>query len=257
MRWRNALEALGIALAVAAGGLLAFSLAEGGDPSIERAIQALQSDASPKVRAQAALLLRHRAASEGVPALQSALASDPAAVVRAASASALGRVGDPSAREPLARAANADPDGEVRSTASAALQELAQRVRTLARPVAIEEVRGAGSPASRGALRDALTRHLAERGFPPAPPGDEAALRLKASVLTLDVAESGGKVTIDVKASAVAVEPGGRMAAMSEGAAHLRTQGTRLTREKEEQLAARALDAAAQMLSDELAAELR
>jgi hypothetical protein len=130
-------------------------------------------------------------------------------------------------------------------------------MRTRARPVAIEEVRGAGSPAAKGALRDALTRHLAERGFPPAPPGDDAALRLKASVLALDVSEAGGKVTIDVKASAVAVEPGGRMAAMSEGAAHLRTQGSRLSREKEEQLAARALDAAARMLSDELAAELR
>jgi hypothetical protein len=257
MRWRNALEALGVAVAVVAGGLIAFGLAEGGDPSIERAIQALQSDPSPKVRAQAALLLRHRAAAEGVAALRSALANDPAAVVRATAASALGRVGDPSVREPLALAANADPDREVRSTATAALKELAERTRTRARPVAIEEVRGAGSPAARGALRDALTRHLAERGFPPAPPGDEAALRLKASVLTLDVAESGGKVTIDVKASAVAVEPGGRMAAMSEGAAHLRTQGTRLTRERQEQLAARALDAAARMLSDELAAELR
>jgi len=257
MRWRNALEAVGIALAVAAGGLLAFTLAEGGDPSVERAIQALQGDDSPKVRAQAALLLRHRAAAEGVPALVAALASDPAPVVRAASASALGRVADPAAREPLARAANGDPDPEVRSTATGALAELAQRLRTRARPVAIEEVRGAGTAAARGALRDALTRHLAERGFPPAPPGDEAALRLKASVLSLDVAEAGGRVTIDVKASAVAVEPGGRMAAMSEGAAHLRTQGSRLSREKEEQLAARAIDAAARMLSDELAAELR
>jgi HEAT repeat protein len=257
MQWRNALQAVGVALAVAVGGLLAFTLAEGGDPSIERAIQALQSDPSPKVRAQAALLLRHRAAAEGSAALVAALEGDPASVVRASSAAALGRVGDPSVREPLARAANADPDAEVRSTATAALKELSARMRTRPRPVTIEEVRGAGSPAARSALRDALTRHLAERGFPPASPGDEAALRLKASVLALHVSEASGRVTIDVKASAVAVEPGGRMAAMSEGAAHLKTQGTRLTREKEEQLAARALDAAARMLSDEIAAELR
>jgi HEAT repeat protein len=257
MRVRNLLEAVGVVAAVALGALLAVSLAEGGDPSVERAVQALRGDPSAKVRAQAALLLRQKAAPEGAPALVAALEHDPAAVVRASAAAALGRIGDPAAREPLARAANADPDGEVRTTASEALKELSDRVRTRARPVAIEEVQGAASPALRTALRDSLVRHLAERGFPAAPPGDDRALRLKASVLAVDVSESGGKVSIDVKASAVAVEPGGRMAAMSEGAAHLRTQGTRLSREKEEQLAVRALDAAARMLSDELAAELR
>jgi len=257
MRLRNLLEAFGVVAAVAVGTLLAFGLAEGGDPSVERAIQALQSDPSPKVRAQAALLLRQKAAPESVPALVARLETDPATVVRAASAAALGRIGDPAAREPLARAANADPDGEVRATASEALKVLAERLRTRARPVAIEEVQGKGSPAVKLALREALYRHLAERGFPAAPPGEAGALRLKASVLALEVAESGGRVSIDVKASAVAVEPGGRMAAMSEGAAHLKTQGSKLTREKEEQLSARALDAAARMLSDELAAELR
>jgi HEAT repeat protein len=257
MRPRNLLQVLGAAAGVALGALIAFGEAEGVDPSVERAIQALEQDPSLKVRAQAALLLGQKAAAEGMPALLVALEKDSSAAVRLAAAAALGRIGDPAAREPLARAANSDADPGVRSAAAAALQDLAERLRTRTRAVAIEEVQGKGTPAARLALREALARHLADRGFPAAAPDDSRALRLKASVLALDVAESGGRVLIDVRASAMAVEPGGRMAAMSEGAARLRTQGGRLTRERQEQLAARALDAAARMLSDELVAELR
>jgi len=256
---RRLLKALAAVAGLGLAALLAGSLAEGFDPSVERAIQALQEDPSLKVRAQAALVLGQKGGPDVVPVLVASLSQDRAAAVRAAAAAALGRIGDPAARPALSAAQRSDGDGEVRTAAARALQELEERVRALPRPrsVSVEDVQGKGSPAEKTALREALSRHLADRGFPVARPGEAPAYRVKASVLALDVLEAGGRVSIDVKASAVAVEPGGRMAAMGEGAAHLKTQGARLTRDREEQLSARALEAAARILSDELATELR
>jgi len=245
----------GLGLAV----LLAFSLAEGTDATVERAAEALKQDPSLKVRAQAALLLGQRGGPAVIPALAASLGGDPSAAVRTAAAAALGRIGDALARDALTRAQRSDGDAEVRLAAGRALDDLLERSRAHARPrsVAVEDVQGKGTLADKGALRDALLRHLADRGFPSAAPGEAATFRVKASVLAIDVLQSGGKVSIDVKASAVAVEEGGRMAAMSEGAAHLKTQGTSLTREREQQLSARALEAAARILSDEIALELK
>ncbi len=256
---RRLLRALAPVAGLGLAALLAGSMAEGFDPSVERAIQALREDPSLKVRAQAALVLGQKGGPDVVPVLVAALSQDRSPAVRAAAAAALGRIGHQAARPALSLAERADPDGEVRTAASRALQDLEERVRAQARPrsVAIEDVQGKGTPTEKSALREALYRHLADRGFPVARPGEAPAFRVKASVLALDVLEAGGRVSIDVKASAVAVEPGGRMAAMSEGAAHLKTQGARLTRDREEQLSARALEAAARILSDELATELR
>jgi len=258
--WRRRLIDLVAALAgLGMAALLAGSLAEGLDANLERAVEALRQDPSLKVRAQAALLLGQKGGAAVVPILSASLASDPSTAVRAAAAAALGRIRDPSAREALARAQLSEGDEEVRRATVRALEDWTERTRAQPRPrsVAIEDVQGKGTLADKGALRDALLRNLADRGFPAAAPGETATFRVKASVLALDVLQSGSRVSIDVKASAVAVEEGGRMAAMSEGAAHLKTQSAGLTREREQQLSARALEAAARILSDEIAVELK
>jgi len=258
--WRRRVtEMVAAAVGIGLAALLAGSLADGYEPTLERAIQALREDPSLKVRAQAALLLGQKGGPAVVPVLVAALQGDPSSAVRTAAAAALGRIGDPSARGPLTEAQRADPDGEVRGAAGAALQELEERLRAPARrrSVAVEDVQGKGTAAEKGALRDALSRQLADRGFAVAGPGEAPTFRVKASVLALDVLEAEGRVSVDVKASAMAVEASGRMAAMSEGAAHLKTPAGRLTPQKEEQLSERALEAAARILSDEIALELK
>ncbi|HVP66163.1 MAG TPA: HEAT repeat domain-containing protein [Anaeromyxobacteraceae bacterium] len=258
MRRRSFIDGAAAVAGIGLAALMAGSLAEGFDATVERAMDALKRDPSLKVRAQAALVLGQKGGPSVVPVLVASLAADPSATVRAAAAAALGRIGDPSAREALLAAMRSDEDGEVRTAASWALDDLAERARVAARrSVAIEDVQGKGSPTEKGALRDALARHLADRGFPPAQAGETPTFRVKASVLALEVLQSGGKVSIDVRASAMAVEASGRMAAMSEGAAHLKTPAGRLSHEKEEQLSARALEAAARILSDEIATELK
>jgi len=251
------------AVAAAAGlglvALFAGGRAEGYEATLERAVQALREDRSLKVRAQAALVLGQKGGAAVVPVLVSSLQDDPSAAVRTAAAAALGRIGDPSARDPLAEAQRSDPDEEVRAACGAALDEFEERSRTVVRrrSVTIEDVQGKGTAAERGALRDALSRQLSDRGFPVARAGETPTFRVKASVLSLDILEAGGRVSVDVKASAMAVEASGRMAAMSEGAAHLKTPAGHLTHLKEEQLSARALEAAARILSDEIALELK
>ncbi len=221
----------------------------------DRAIEALRKDSSLKVRTQAALVLGQRGTPDAVEALCAALAEDDAAAVRIAAAAALGKIGDPATHDALETARRADPDRNVRDAAARALEELSSRGGS--RVVWIEEAQGKGGESARAALRASLAKHLARRGFSVVRQGDRAAFRIKPSVLSVDVAESAGKVTIAVKASAVAVDGSGRMAAMIEGGARLKASGGALGAAQQRDLSARALDAAANTLSEDLAARLR
>jgi hypothetical protein len=80
--------------------------------------------------------------------------------------------------------------------------------------------------------------------------------RLKPSLLRVDVEEGGGTTVIAVKASLVAVDGTGRMAAMLEGGARLKATG-RLASGAVEAYAARAVDAAARTLCEDLAGSLQ
>jgi len=223
------------------------------DPVVERALAALQTDPSLKVRTQAALLLGTRGARQAVPALGNALAGDDAPAVRIAAAAALARLGDLAGRELLEAASRADPDTAVRNAAAKALSEL---LAASIRSVSLEEAHGEGGAAAREALREALARHLRKQGFAVVGSGEVAGYRLKTSVLELDVSQSGDRTVIAVKASVVAVDSLGKMAAMVEGGARLRTSGGS-SAAAQKQLTERALDAAAVNLSEDLAARLR
>jgi hypothetical protein len=80
--------------------------------------------------------------------------------------------------------------------------------------------------------------------------------RLKPSLLRLDVEEGGGATIIAVRASLVAVDGAGRMAAMLEGGARLKATG-RLPGGALERYSARAVDAAARTLCEDLAGRLQ
>jgi len=123
--------------------------------------------------------------------------------------------------------------------------------------VSVEEAQGKGGGAVRGALHAALAHHLAQRGFQVVGADEGAQYRIKPSVLSIDVSEGAGSVVIAVKAAAVAVDEDGRMAAMIETGARLKASGTNLSGEAQDQLSARALDAAARTLSEDLAAQLK
>ncbi len=229
------------------------------DPQ-ERAIRALRQDPSLKVRTQAALVLGQRGGAGAVAALREALDRDESAAVRMAAAGALGRIGDSAARDALERASTGDVDSRVRAAAARALADLgaSRREGPRARTLTIEDVQGARvDAATRQALRAALGRHLAERGFSVVGPGEGAAYRIKPAILSLDVAEAGGKTVIIVRASTVAVDGSGRMAAMIEGSARLRAEGHGLSRSAQARLSAKAIDAAASSLSEDLAAKLQ
>ncbi|BDG06004.1 HEAT repeat domain-containing protein [Anaeromyxobacter oryzae] len=221
------------------------------DPQADRAIRALHEDPSLKVRVQAALVLGQGRVTAAVPALRGALANDEASAVRIAAAAALGRIGDPAARPALEGARDADPDDSVRAAAARALEALPAAAAG-ARVVSLEDAAGEGGREARTALRDALGKHLRAAGFTVAASGG---LRLKPSVLRVDVSDAGGKTIVAVSATLVAVEAGGRMAAMVQGGARLSASG-RLSPDKRIAYAVRALDAAARTLSEDLAARL-
>ncbi len=226
----------------------------------DRVIRALRRDSSLKVRTQAALVLGQRGGADAVAALREALSGDEAPVVRMAAAAALGRIGDPAARDALERASADDDDGRVREAAARALAGIASRghERPRARALAIEDTQGAGGDAAaRQTLRSALGRHLSQRGFSVVGPDQGASYRIKPAILSLDVKEAGGKTLVAVRASAVAVDGAGRMAAMIEGSARLRADGRGLSRSAQARLSAQAIDAAASSLSEDLAAKLR
>lgn len=228
------------------------------DPAVQRAIEALRKDSSLKVRAQAALVLGQRGAVDAVPALTTALLEDRAPAVRIAAAAALGRIGDPTALQALEGAERDDADEEVREAAGRALAELRSRgKRSLdRRSVNVEEASGKGGPVARKALRTALARQLEKAGFTVVDP-EEAAFRIKPSVISVETSESGGKLFVSVKAAAVAVGLDGRMAAMIQGGARVKATGARHSEAVEEQLSATALEAAARTLSEDLASQLK
>ncbi|HEU4383188.1 MAG TPA: HEAT repeat domain-containing protein [Anaeromyxobacteraceae bacterium] len=245
-----------VAVALAAA-ILAMP-ARASDPAIQRAIEALRKDPSLKVRAQAALVLGQRGAVDGVPALTTALLEDRAAAVRIAAAAALGRIGDPSATQALEGVERNDPDDEVREAAGRALAELRSRGKKAVdrRSVSVEEATGKGGPAARQALRVALARQLEKAGFSLVEP-EEAAFRIKPTVISVEASENGGRLLVSVKAAAVAVGLDGRMAAMIQGGARVKATGARRSDAVEEQLSATALEAAARTLSEDLASQLK
>ena len=216
------------------------------DAPNDAAIRALRRDSSLKVRTQAAIVLGQRGAIEAVAALREAVATDDASAVRLAAISALGKIRDRSARPTLRAASEADPDASVRRAAARALAELG--------PLAfsIEETQGAGSAQTREALQKAIGAQLKERGFAIVESGG---VRLKPSILRVDVDAKGGKTIIAVRASLVAVDDDGKMAAMLEGAAKLSASGV-IPEGKIGLYSAKAVEAAARTLCEDLAAKL-
>lgn len=227
------------------------------DPAVQRAVDALRKDSSLKVRAQAALVLGQRGAVDAVPALTIALLEDREEAVRIAAAAALGRIGDPAALQALEGAERNDADGGVRQAAANALAELRSRGKKVIdrRSLAVEEATGKGGAQARKALRLALMSYLKRAGFKLVEP-DEAAFRVKPSVLSIEVTEDGDKLLVSVKAAAVAVGLDGRMAAMIQGGARARA-AARPSEAMQERLSATALEAAARTLSEDLASELK
>jgi hypothetical protein len=222
--------------------LLALAGPAIGDAQVEAAIHALRRDSSLKVRTQAAIVLGQRGAAAGVPALRRAVAEDGAPAVRIAAVAALARIGDRAARPTLRLARQADPDEAVRSAAARALEELG--------PVAFAVDEPSGPAASRSALREALRRHLVALGFRVADAGE---LRLRPA-LRVEVGGGGGKTVISVRTSAVVVDGDGRMD-MVESSAKASVQGA-VAEAKVPAYAARAIDAAARTLAEDLAARL-
>jgi hypothetical protein len=235
--------------------LLVVALAASGGPAIaadaqvERARTALRQDPSRKVRARAVEVLAKGAGRDAVPALCRALTEDEGAVVRVAAASALQRLRDPSARWALRDAAARDPDPSVREVASRALDELVRGART----VVVEEVQGSGDAVSRAALQRALVAELPRRGFTVVDGGADAGYRLRPAVLRVELARNGSGTRVEVKASVVAIERGGRIAAMVEGGARARTGAGGAPAAD---LQAQALAAAAGSLCEDLARRL-
>lgn len=226
--------------------VLALAAPARGDAPNDAAIRALRQDSSLKVRTQAAIVLGQRGAVDAVPALREAVAGDESSAVRLAAITALGKIRDRSARPTLRAASEADPDASVRRAAAKALVELG--------PLAfsIEQPQGAGTEQAREALQRAIVAQLKERGFTVIESGG---VRLKPSILKLDVDAKGGKTVIAVRASLVAVDDDGKMAAMLESAAKLSATGT-IPEAKVGTYAARAIEATARTLCEDLAAKL-
>jgi hypothetical protein len=120
-----------------------------------------------------------------------------------------------------------------------------------ARILVIEEVRGdQGTPAARQALREALARHLGRRGFHVVDGGKRFSFRLQPKLLLVEV-QNG--VSVEVKASVVALDRKGKVAAMVEGGA--RAKGATAA-QAAPVLEGQALEAAARSLSEDLARRL-
>jgi HEAT repeat protein len=225
--------------------LLALTTAASAD-NVEDAARALREDGSVKVRAQAAIVLGQRSGEAAIAALAEALVSDGAPAVRIAAAGALGRLGGDAARTALERSRREDGDGGVRDAATLALHALGPAF-------SIDEPAGiAGGAAARNALREALARHLMARGWSVL---ERGGMVLKPTVLRVDVDAGAGRTVVAVKAALIAVDDDGRMAAMLESGARLSASGA-VPEAKVAAYAARAMDAAAHALCEDLAARL-
>lgn len=225
------------------------------DPQTERALRALATSDSLKVRTQAALILGQLGAAEAGPALRKAVVSDPAPAVRIAAVAGLARLGDAQSKAVLEKVQRSDPDEGVRASAAGALVALKDPVAPAVRGrggVVLEDTVGSGGrPADRAALRDALGRRLVEAGFHVGQEG----IRLKPSIVRLEVERASERTIVAVRAELVAVEGGGRMAAMLEGAAKASAQGSLGDRELAV-ISVRVVDAVAKILVEDLAAKL-
>jgi hypothetical protein len=222
--------------------LLGLALPARSDPPVDAAIRALRKDSSMKVRTQAAIVLGQRGAAQAVPALREAVAEDGAAAVRIAAVAALAKIGHKGARPTLRLASEADPDDSVRRAAARALEALG--------PVALAIDEPAGPSSARAPMRESLAGHLRERGFSI---GDGGEVRLKPAV-KVDVGQRGGKTVIAVKASVVIVDGDGRVDLL-ESSAKASVSGA-VPDGKLAAYAARAIDAAALTLSEDVAARL-
>lgn len=222
--------------------LAALAVSVAADPQVEAAVRALRRDSSLKVRTQAAIVLGQRGAPDAVQALREAVAEDAAPAVRIAAVGALAKIGDRRARPTLKLASEADPDDAVRHAAARALEGFGPLA------LAIEEAAGPGP--ARGALREALVKNLRTRGFSVGSRGD---LKLKPAV-KVDVDESGGKTVIAVRTSVVLVDGDGAVE-MLDASARASVAGE-VPEGKLAAYAARAIDAAARTLCEDLAAKL-
>lgn len=220
----------------------ALALTSLADPQIDAAIRALRRDSSLKVRTQAAIVLGQRGAQDAVPALREAVAEDGAPAVRIAAVAALAKIGDRRARSTLRHATKADPDSAVRTAAARALAGFG--------PLALAIDEPAGPPSVRATLREALARHLRERAFQVDERGD---LTLKPTV-KLELEERGGKTVISVRTTLVVVDGDGGVELL-EGSARATVSGV-VPEARIAGYSARALDAVARTLCDDLAAKL-
>lgn len=234
--------------------LLSIATSARADAQIDAAIRALRNDSSLKVRAQAAIILGQRGAGEAIGALAEAVRNDSSEAVRLAAVSALAKIGDPAVTGAI-EAATRDPDRRVREAAEKAL--LAFAVPGPVGPdsiaVMLEDATGKGDAALRKEFRASLERHLREQGFSVVTRGHKFVL--KPSVLTVDVDKSEGKTVVAVRASLVAVDGKGGMTAMLEGGAKLKAVGT-ASPAMVPKYAAKAMDAAARTLTDDLKGRL-
>lgn len=222
--------------------LVALTVPAAADTQVDATIRALRRDSSMKVRTQAAIVLGQRLVGQAVPALREAVAEDGASAVRIAAVAALAKIGDRHARSTLKAASEADPDSSVRSAARRALEALGPVA------VSIEEPNGPGS--ARAPMRDALASQLRQRGYEVA---DRGEFRLKPTV-TVDVDRDGTRTVIAVKASVVLVDGDGRVD-LVESSAKASVTGV-IADSGLSAYAARAIDAAARSLTDDLAARL-
>lgn len=121
------------------------------------------------------------------------------------------------------------------------------------RTVVVEAVQGAsGSEAARAALREAIARHVRRQGFHVMDDGKAAAYRLRPTVITLESGGAGAG-TVEVKASLVALDRKGRVAAMVEGGA--RASGA-APGSATAVVEAQAIEAAARSIAEDLARRL-
>lgn len=235
--------------------LLLIAAGARADAQIEAAVRALRSDSSLKVRAQAAIILGQRGATEAVGALADAARNDSSEAVRLAAVSALAKIGDPAGAGAI-EAATHDSDARVRTAAEKAMVAFAGPgpVGPDAIAVMLEEATGKGDSALRAEFKSSLARHLREQGFAVVARGHKYVL--KPSVLTVDVQKSDGRTVVAVRASLVAVDGKGGMTAMLEGGAKVKAVGT-ATPTMVPKYAAKAMDAAAQTLTDDLKGRLK
>jgi len=233
--------------------VLLVAAAVRGDAHLDAAISALRGDRSAKVRAQAAIVMGQSGDDAAIPALAEALAEDDEPAVRLAAVGALSKLGGANARVALAAAGKGDPDPRVRDSALRGFKALSPPPGVIA--FSIEATGGkAGFDSTRAAFRESIVRHLRARGFEVVERGE--GYRLKPSLLRVDVEEGAGTTVIAVKASLVAVDGSGRMAAMLEGGARLKATG-RLPGGALERYSAKAADAAARTLCEDLAGRLQ